>query len=390
MPGTFSFFGFSRAGAGRRATTLSLVLGLGLACSASAQSSDQPAPKVSVAAAYSQDITQEAVFIGRGEAIDKVDIVARVNGFLEERKVEDGSLVNENDLLFRIEPDLYQATLDARKADLDKAQANLELAKVELARKEELLRREATPASEVDIARANELVAEAAVKSAQAAIQQAELDLSYTEIRAPFPGRMGRVATSEGDVVGPSNPPLVTLVRETPIYVSFALNEKQLVNVLQELGETTDSLAHSQRSPDVHVTLPNGTNLDETGRIVFIDNRIDPLTGAIILRAEFANEKRLIVDGSFVHVRISALEPTTQVLVPQAALQRDQRGEFALVVNDKQMVEQRYVTTGDTVGNAIIVLDGMREGESVIVEGLQRVRPGVAVDAVVAAEQPKE
>ncbi len=390
MPGTYSFFGFSRAGAGRRATTLSVVLGLGLACSVSAQSSDQPAPKVSVAAAYSQDITQEAVFIGRGEAIDKVDIVARVNGFLEERKVEDGSLVNENDLLFRIEPDLYQATLDARKADLDKAQANLELAKVELARKEELLRREATPASEVDIARANELVAEAAVKSAQAAIQQAELDLSYTEIRAPFPGRMGRVATSEGDVVGPSNPPLVTLVREAPIYVSFALNEKQLVNVLQELGETTDSLAHSQRSPDVHVTLPNGTNLDETGRIVFIDNRIDPLTGAIILRAEFANEKRLIVDGSFVHVRISALEPVTQVLVPQAALQRDQRGEFALVVNDKQMVEQRYVTTGDTVGNAIIVLDGMREGESVIVEGLQRVRPGVAVDAVVAAEQPKD
>lgn len=372
------------------AASLALAFGIGIAASGHAQTPEQPAPKVSIAAAYSRDITQEVAFIGRAEAIDKVDIVARVNGFLEERAVEDGSIVAEGDLLFRIEPNLYQATLDARKADLDKAEANLELARVELARKEELLRREATPASEVDIARANELVAEAAVKSAKASIQQAELDLGYTEIRAPFPGRMGRVATSEGDVVGPANPPLVTLVREAPIYITFALNEKQLVSVLQELGETTDSLAHSERSPDVHVTLPNGSELDETGRIVFIDNRIDPLTGAIVLRAEFENDKRLLVDGSFVHVRISALEPTAQILIPQAALQRDQRGEFVLVVNDKQMVEQRYVTTGDPVENAMIVLEGLREGESVIVEGLQRVRPGVAVDAVVAAEQPKE
>ncbi|MCV6585736.1 MAG: efflux RND transporter periplasmic adaptor subunit [Marinibacterium sp.] len=343
---------------------------------------DAAPPRVSIAAAYSEEIVDEAVFIGRGEAIDKVNIVARVSGFLEESLVNDGSPVEQGDLLFRIEDDSYAATLEARKADLARAEANLELAILELDRKQELMSRGSVPVSERDLARANKLVAEAEVRAAKAAIRQAELDLSYTEVSAPFPGRIGSLDISVGDLVGPGTPPLVTLIRESPIYVTFSLDEKQLTDVIEAFGNNSTAVTRGDVGPDVFVELPNGSTLDETGRVVFIDNRIDPTTGAVALRAQFDNDAGLIVDGAFLNVRIQALEPVVKTLVPLAAVQRDQRGDFVLLVNQNQMVEQRYIETGDQVETAIVVTEGLQPGESVIVEGLQRVRPGVPVDPV--------
>ena len=159
-----------------------------------------------------------------------------------------------------------------------------------------------------------------------------------------------------------------------------------MLDVLEQIGGGIADLTDLASNPDILVRLPNGSVLKEAGEVVFIDNHIDTSTGTISLRAKFENTTGLLLDGAFVNVMIEAIEPVERVLMPQAALQRDQRGDFVLVVNQNSNVEQRYITTGGEFETAMIVLDGLQEGELVIVEGLQRVRPGVPVEAVMAAE----
>ncbi len=261
---------------------------------------------------------------------------------------------------------------------------NLNIANLELDRKTELIQRDTISQSEVDFAEADAKIAEADLAAAQAALELARLNLDRTEITAPFDGRIGRTNVSPGALVSPSSGVLATIVRDTPMYVTFSLSEPQILGVLNQLDVGMTELVSSGRSPMVHVQLPDGSLIDEPGRLVFLDNRIDPTTGTISVRAEFENARQLILDGGFVSVVIEALEPTLSVLIPQNSVQRDQRGDFVLVVTDQQLVEQRYVHLGPQEGTAVVVSDGLREGESVIVEGLQRVRPGVTVDAVLS------
>ena len=362
------------------ATTCFLAFMLCTSLIANAQ--EAPPPKVTIAAAYEEELIREATFIGRGEASAKTELFARVSGIITEIVVQDGASVAAGDVIFRIDPETYRADVAAKQAAVQRAEANVTLEEIELVRKTELLRRETIAESELDIAQANAAVAKADLAAAQAALQEAELNLERTEIVAPFDGRLGRAEVSLGALVSPSTGPLATLVQETPMYVTFSLSEPQLLAVLERLDRGVDDLIESGASPNVFVRLPGGDMLEEAGAIVFLDNRINPSTGTIALRAEFKNNRRVILDGGFLSVVIEQLEPTLSVLIPQNAVQRDQRGDFVLVVTDQQLVEQRYVTLGPQEQTAVVVSEGLRSGESVIVEGLQRVRPGIEVNAV--------
>lgn len=344
------------------------------------------APRVLVAAAAHREVTDAESFIGRVEAADQVDLIARVRGFLRETAVADGAVVRKGDVLFRIEPFEFEANVDARRADLARAEADLQLRKIELDRQERLVARDAAPQSELDVARANAAVSEAQIAAARAALRLAELDLSYTEIPAPFDGRLGRIAVSTGALVGPDSGPLAAIVREAPVFVSFSVSERQLANLMQS-GVARQSTAIPDSGPLVTVTLANGYTPEEVGRIAFGDNRIDPATGSLAVRARFENAEGLLIDGAFVTVRVASEQAVTRLTVPQAAVQRDQRGAFVLVVGPEQTVEQRYIEISGTVETESIVTDGLAAGETVIVEGLQRVRPGVPVSAVMAGTE---
>jgi membrane fusion protein (multidrug efflux system) len=337
-----------------------------------------PPPAVSVTPVVSRQVTETGDYIGRVTPIDKVDIVARVPGFIEERNFTEGQQVKKGDLLFRIEQATYKAAVEQARAALAKAKATEVNARLQLERGKELVRNSNIPQATVDQRAADQAAAEAGVMEAQAQLDQAEINLGYTEIRSPIDGRIGLATFTVGNLVQPSSGRLATIVSQDPIYVIFQVSQRNILDYKRRVAES-DKNTHVT----IHIKLPNGSIYPHPGLSNFLDVQVDPTTDTVAVRATVPNPDGLLIAGGVVGVTLERGAPRSALTVPQSAVLLDQAGRYVLLVDAAKKVEQRRVTLGVEQGRNVVVTDGLKEGELVIVEGIQKVRPGQVVTATV-------
>jgi membrane fusion protein (multidrug efflux system) len=334
-----------------------------------------PPPAVTVVRVTAADIKPTASFTGRVEAVSKVELRARVDGFLEKRLFREGADVKEGDLLFTIEKGLYQAAVDQAKAAIVTAEATLKLADIEVARQTELVQRNVGAQARLDEVTAKQGEARGNLLAQKAALEKAELQLSYTDIKAPSSGRIGRANISVGNFVGPSSGTLAVIVSQDPIYATFPVTQREMLEVRKN-GNGTSADAYV-----IYLQLADGSRYAHPGKLNFLDVTVNQGTDTVLVRASFPNPDHVLVDGQLVNIVVETGKGESVLQVPQQAFQVDQSGSFVLVVGKDNKVEVRRVETGAVIGTNLAVLKGLSAGETVITEGIQKVRPGQVVQA---------
>ena len=348
----------------------SFLAGFALACLAAFAAQAQqnaPAPAVVVQAAELRPLSSQAGFIGRAAAKDRVELKARVHG----------DQVKEGQVLFVIEREPYQATVDQKTAQRDAAKAALANADTQLKRAADLLRTNTGTQATYDQRLSEQLQARAAVEDAEAQLRNAQIQLSYTEIKSPISGRIGRATVSPGNIVGPDSGVLATVVSERPMRVLFPITQRELLAARQDGSTNADTLT-------VQIRLADGSLYKEKGTLDFIDVTADSRTDSQIVRAVFENKDGTLTDGQTLRVVLEEKKPAMVLAVQQGAVAIDQAGAYLFVVNDKNVVEQRRVKTGVTRDALVAIDDGLKAGEKVIVQGQQKVRPGMTVSPTAA------
>lgn len=337
-----------------------------------------PPPTVTISQPIEREISDEHQFTGHTEAIKSVEVRAQVSGFLYEVAFKDGDIVKEGDLLFQIDPRPFDAAVDRDKAALAVAKARAKRAAADMARAEKLIKGKTITQEDFDRISADDAESSAAVKQAEANLTKANLDREYSTITAAVGGRVSRAMITKGNLVNGnagSATLLTTIVPIDPIYATFDIDEPTYLRVAQRARDPNYQL------PPVDMQLANETGFPHRGRIDFLDNKIDPATGTIRGRGEFPNADGVISPGMFVKVRIRSREKRPALLVSDRAIGMDQGRKYVLVVGEDNKVEYREVQAGPLVDGLRPIEKGLKPGEWVIVNGLQRARPGAPVDA---------
>ncbi len=347
---------------------------------ATAGAAQPPAVPVSVAAVLQQDISLWDEFSGRLEAVQRVDIRPRVSGAVQSVHFREGSLVKQGDLLITVDPAPYAAEVDRAEAQVAAAQARVSYTRSEMERATRLLQESAIAQREHDERQNAQREADANLRAAQAALQTARLNLSYTQVRSPVAGRVGRIEVTVGNLVaaGPGAPVLTTLVSVSPIYASFDADEQIVAKALQELSSGSSARTLIERIP-VQMGMGTAGNTPHVGKLQLIDNQVDAKSGTVRVRAVFDNADGALMPGQFARIRMGQSRSSQAILINERAVGTDQNKKFVLVVGEGNKAEYREITLGAPVEGLRVVTSGLKAGETIIVNGLQRVRPGAVV-----------
>ena len=356
-------------------------------CGEAQKQAAPPPPKVTVAKPIKRTIVDQDEYVGRFVPVDVVEIRARVSGYLDKLHFTDGQIVKQGDLLFTIDNRPYQNTLDQARANLETAKSNLAFTQSDLARGQQLVR-ERTISEQIYEQRAQAFRnAQASVAANEAMVRQAQLDLEYTELRAPIAGRIGDRRVTQGNLVtggaGGNTSLLATIVSTDPIRFEFTFDEGALLRY-QRLATGRGEVAGLGGIP-VRLKLLDETDFSHPGRVDFVDNVIDRASGTIRGRAQLSNADGLFTPGMFARVQVPASAPYQALMLPDAAIATEQARKFVYVIDQDNIARLRYVMLGQIVDDLRVIKDGLADGDRIVINGLMRVRQG---QKVTPEEQP--
>ena len=352
------------------------------ACQPQQATAPPPPPQVTVSQPVARDVIEWDEYTGRLEAVESVEVRARVSGYLQSVHFTAGALVKKGALLFVIDPRPYQAELDRVKAALEQSLARFERTQKDFARAQQLVKSRAMSQEEVDTRSADQREAQEAVRAARAAVDAARLNVEFTQVKAPISGRISRYLVTEGNLINGGSADstlLTTIVSLDPIYGYFEVDERSYLKYTHLWRNGTNSGSRNGKTP-VYLGLANETGFPHQGHLDFIDNRLDPNTGTMTGRAIFPNSDLALVPGLFARTRLPGSGKYEALLLPDEAIGSDQTQRFAFIVNDQNTVEYRKLELGPIIDGLRVIRNGLQPEDWVIVNGVQRVRPGTKVD----------